>query len=79
MPAFLSRVREAEVASFVGVTEGGAEGPLRWAEQVPEQDKEYPWLAGMFAPSIWSCLDTQLTRYLLTDGRKVALGNTFAV
>lgn len=34
VPTFLSRVREIEVALFVEVTEGGAGGPLHWAEQV---------------------------------------------
>lgn len=63
MPAFLGRVREVKVALFVEVTEGGADSPLHWAEQVSVQDKEYPWLTGMFASPILNCLDTQLTRW----------------
>lgn len=79
MPASLSRVREAGAALFIEVTEGGAEGPPHWAEHLSMQDEEHPWLAGTFAPPVSSCLDTQVRRYLLSEGRKVALGNTFAM
>lgn len=58
---------------FVEVAEGGAEGPLHWAEQVSVQDKGYSRLTGMFASPLSSCLPTQLTRCCsaLTGGRQL--------
>lgn len=73
VPAFPDRARKVEIAIFVEVAEGGAEGPLHWAEQVSVQDKGYSRLTGMFASPLSSCLPTQLTRCCsaLTGGRQL--------
>lgn len=87
VPAFLSRVREVEVALFVEVTEGGAEGPLHRAEQVSMQDEDCPCkirsvhgsLGCLRLPSRAASTHSSQGIPLLSDGRKLALGNTFAM
>lgn len=80
VPALPDRAREVEIAMFVEVAEGGAEGPPHGAEQVSVQDKGCPQLTAMFASPISSCLDTQLMRCCSAlSRRKAALGNTFAM
>lgn len=80
VPAFPDRAREVEIAMFVEVDEGGAEGPLHGAEQVSVQDKGYPQPTGMFASPISNSFTySSQGAALLSDRRKAALGNTFAM